>query len=137
MSNCNHQIINLPKINSISGNLTFIEGNKHIPFSIKRVYYIYDIPGGSARGSHAHKQLHQLLIALSGSFDVAIESQNYSKTIRLDRANIGLYLKPYTWREITNFTTGSVCLVLASDVYDEDDYIRDYSEFKNYINMEK
>ena len=133
MVDCDHQLIKLPKIESDHGNLTFIEGNEHIPFVIKRVYYIYDIPGGSERGSHAHKKLHQLLIALSGSFDVAIENSKCSETIRLDRANIGLLLKPYTWRNITNFTTGSVCLVLASDIYNEDDYIRDYSEFKTYI----
>ena len=133
MVDYDYQLIKLPKIESDRGSLTFIEENEHIPFAIRRVYYIYDIPGGSERGAHAHKKLHQLLIAISGSFDVAIENHKHTETIRLDRASIGLHLKPYTWRNIVNFTTGSVCLVLASDIYDEEDYIRDYSEFKKCI----
>lgn len=123
------QIIALPKISDPRGNLTFIEGGRHIPFSIQRVYYLYDVPGGSERGGHAHKELQQLIIAISGSFDVIIDDGKVKKRIHLCRSYYGLFLCPMIWRELDNFSSGSVCMVLASNKYDEADYYRDYSEF--------
>jgi glyoxylate utilization-related uncharacterized protein len=111
------------------GNLTFVENQSHIPFAIKRVYYLYDVPGGSTRGSHAHRSLHQLIIAVSGSFDVTIHNGVTESVFSLNRGFIGLYLPPMHWRTLENFSSGSVCLVLASEVYDENDYIRDPDEF--------
>nr|WP_319374586.1 FdtA/QdtA family cupin domain-containing protein [uncultured Methanobacterium sp.] len=131
LSNC--RIIDLPKIEDARGNLTFIEGNNHIPFEIKRVYYLYDIPGGESRGGHAHKNLQQFIIAANGSFDVILDNGKQKKRFHLNRSYYGLYLKNMTWRELDNFSSGSVCLVLASDVYDEDDYIRNYETFKESI----
>jgi hypothetical protein len=129
-------LIELPKISDPSGNLTFIENNKHIPFEIKRVYYMYDIPGGSYRGAHAHKNLHQLIIALSGSFDIEIDDGHNKKRFYLNRPYLGLYLPPMMWRFLDNFSSGAVCMVLASDIFDENDYIRDYSQFLSKINDE-
>lgn len=123
------QIIELPKINEPRGNLTFIESSRHIPFSIQRVYYLYDVPGGSERGGHAHKALHQLIIAISGSFDIHLDDGVNKKTVHLNRGYQGLYIRPMIWREIDNFSSGAVCMVLASDYYDESDYYRIYSEF--------
>jgi hypothetical protein len=123
------KIINLPKILDSRGNLTFIEGGNHIPFDIKRVYYLYDVPGGSERGGHAHKGLHQLIIAMSGSFDVLLDDGTNKKRVHLCRSYYGLYVCPMIWRELDNFSSGSVCMVLASNVYDEADYYRDYTEF--------
>ena len=125
------KLITLPKISDPRGNLTFIEGSQHIPFDIKRVYYLYDLPGGSERGGHAHKELHQLIVAISGSFDIHIDDGFQKKTIQLNRSYLGLYLCPMIWREIDNFTSGAVCLVLASNHYDELDYYRDYNNFLN------
>lgn len=127
IENC--KLIELPKISDPRGNLTFLEGNAHIPFSIERVYYLYDVPGGAERGGHAHKQLEQLLIAVAGSFDVVIDDGREKKTIHLNRPYQGLYICPMIWRELENFSSGSVCLVLASRPYEEEDYYRDYSEF--------
>lgn len=124
------KIIGLPKISDPRGNLTFIEGNSHIPFDIKRVYYLYDVPGGAERGGHAHKELHQLIIAMSGSFDVVLDDGASKKRIHLNRSYQGLYVCPMIWREIDNFSSASVCMVLASNIYDEDDYYRDYAEFR-------
>jgi hypothetical protein len=123
------KIIDLPKISDPRGNLTFIEGNKHIPFEIKRVYYTYDVPGGSDRGAHAHKDLHQLIVAMSGSFDVVLDDGFNKKRFHLNRSYFGLYVCPMLWRELDNFSSGSVCMVLASNFYDESDYYRDYDEF--------
>lgn len=125
------QIIELPRINDPRGNLTFVESNSHIPFDIKRVYYLYDVPGGAERGGHAHKGLHQLIIAMSGSFDIHIDDGTEKKTIHLNRSYNGLYVCPMIWREIDNFSSGAVCMVLASAFYDESDYYRDYVEFIN------
>ncbi len=130
-SNC--RIIDLPKVEDARGNLTFIEGNNHIPFEIKRVYYLYDVPGGESRGGHAHKNLQQFIIAANGSFDVILDNGQQKKRFHLNRSYYGLYIKNMTWRELDNFSSGSVCLVLASDVYDEDDYIRDYDTFKEIV----
>ena len=122
-------MIELPKIADARGNLTFVEGNDHVPFAIKRVYYLYDVPGGAERGGHAHKGLQQLIIAMSGSFDVVIDDGNSRKRYHLNRSYNGLYICPMIWRELDNFSSGSVCMVLASNLYDEADYYRDYAEF--------
>jgi len=122
-------IIDLPKIYEPRGNLTFIEGGNHIPFDIRRVYYLYDVPGGAERGGHAHKALHQLIIAMSGSFDVVLDDGGNKKRFHLNRSYFGLYVCPMIWRELDNFSSGSVCLVLASNVYEESDYFRDYKEY--------
>jgi hypothetical protein len=111
------------------GNLTFIEHLNHVPFDFKRVYYLYDVPGGSERGGHAHRKLHQFIIAMSGSFDIVIDDGVNKERIHLNRSYNGLYLSPGIWREMDNFSSGSVCLVLASENYDESDYIRDYSDY--------
>ena len=122
-------IIHFPKIQNRAGNITPIQNNIEAPFEIKRVYYLYDVPGGESRGAHAHKELEQLIIAASGSFDVTIDDGKNKKTVSLNRPNFGLHLKPGMWRELSNFSSGSICLVLASLLYDEADYIRDYDEF--------
>lgn len=123
------QIISLPRINDPRGNLTFVEGNEHIPFDIRRVYYLYDVPGGAERGGHAHKELHQLIIAMSGSFDIHLDNGRTKKTVHLNRSYQGLYVCPMIWRDIDNFSSGAVCMVLASERYDELDYYRDYEQF--------
>ena len=127
ISHC--KLMELPKINDVRGNLSFIEGGQHIPFDIKRVYYLYDVPGGSYRGSHAHKNLHQFIVAMSGSFDVVLDDGKEKKRFHLNRSYCGLYVCPMMWRDLDNFSSGSVCMVLASAHYDEDDYIRNREEF--------
>ncbi len=127
ISHC--KIIELPKIAEPRGNLTFVEGGRHVPFDIQRVYYLYDVPGGAERGGHAHKELHQLIIAMSGSFDVVLDDGQDKKRFQLNRSFNGLYICPMIWRELNNFSSGSVCMVLASNKYAEEDYFRDYSEF--------
>lgn len=122
-------ILDLPKISDARGNLTFIEGNSHIPFDIKRVYYLYDVPGGAERGEHAHKDLHQLIVAISGSFDVILNDGHEERRFHLNRSYFGLYVCPMMWRGLDNFSSGSVCMVLASDIYDENDYIREREVF--------
>jgi hypothetical protein len=123
------RIINLPRVTDPRGNLTFIEGQIHVPFEIRRVYYLYDVPGGAERGGHAHKDLHQLIIALSGSFDVVLDDGEERKRFHLNRSYYGIYVCPMIWRELDNFSSASVCMVIASNVYDEADYYRDYAEF--------
>jgi dTDP-4-dehydrorhamnose 3,5-epimerase-like enzyme len=127
------RIIHLPKVQDPRGNLTFIEGNKHIPFDIKRVYYLYDVPGGAERGGHAHKQLQQLIIAMSGSFDVVLDDGHGKWRFHLNRSNYGLYISSMVWREIDNFSSGSVCMALASTEYQESDYYRNYQEFTEAV----
>lgn len=127
IENCT--IIDLPRINDPRGNLTFVEGGRHIPFKISRVYYLYDVPGGAERGGHAHKDLHQLIIAMSGSFDIHLDDGYEKKTVHMNRSYYGLYVCPMIWREIDNFSSGAVCMVLASDYYDELDYYREYNKF--------
>lgn len=123
------RVIDLPKISDPRGNLTFIEGQNHVPFDIQRVYYLYDVPGGAERGGHAHKALHQLIIAMSGSFDIILDDGREKKRVHLNRSYHGLYVCPMIWRELDNFSSGSVCMVLASNHYDESDYYRDYDAF--------
>lgn len=123
------RLLDLPKILDPRGSLTFVESEKHIPFAIKRVYYLYDVPGGAERGGHAHKALHQLIIAMSGSFDIHLDDGGSKKTMHMNRSYYGLYVCPMIWREIDNFSSGAVCMVLASQYYDEQDYFRDYDQF--------
>jgi len=123
------KLIDLPKISEPRGNLTFIEGGRHVPFDIKRVYYLYDVPGGAERGGHAHKDLHQLIVAMSGSFDIVLDDGRQKKRIHLNRSYYGLYVCPMIWREMDNFSSGAVCLVLASNYYAESDYYRNYNDF--------
>lgn len=125
------RIIDLPRISARQGNITPVEGLKTIPFDIKRVYYLYDVPGGETRGGHAHIGLHQLIVSVMGSFDVILDDGKERKTVSLNRAYYGLYVPPMIWRELENFSSGGICLVLASQLYAEDDYIRDYSLFLN------
>lgn len=133
MSLTDCRIIDLPKTTDVRGNLTFIEGGRHIPFEIQRVYYLYDVPGGAERGGHAHKGLHQLIVAMSGSFDVVLDDGHNKKRIHLNRSYQGIYVCPMMWRELDNFSSGSVCMVLASNYYDESDYYRDYDEFISVV----
>ena len=135
IDNC--KIMGLPRINDPRGNLTFVESNHHIPFAIQRVYYLYDVPGGAERGGHAHKALHQLIIAMSGSFDIHLDDGHSKKTVHMNRSYNGLYVCPMIWREIDNFSSGAVCMVLASNYYDELDYYRDYSQFINVVQRPK
>ena len=127
------KIIDLPKIIDNRGNLTFIESCNHIPFEIKRIYYLYDVPGGESRGGHAHRNLQQFIIATAGSFDVVLNDGLNIKKFSLNRSYYGLYLPSMIWRELENFSSGSVCLVLASEFYEEEDYIRDFKEFANLV----
>ncbi len=123
------KILELEKICDPRGNLTFIEAGRHIPFEIKRVYYLYDVPGGAARAAHGHRKLHQLMIAMSGSFDVTLDDGVSKQRFYLNRSYFGLYIPPMIWRDLDNFSSGSVCMVLASDYYDEADYYRSYEQF--------
>lgn len=127
LSDC--RLIDLPKVSDARGNLTFVEGHNHIPFDIKRVYYLYDVPGGADRGEHAHKDLHQFVISMSGSFDLLLDDGFEQKRFQLNRPYYGIYVCPMMWRYLDNFSSGSVCMVLASGPYDESDYIRDRDEF--------
>lgn len=134
INNC--KLIEFPKIHDPRGNLSFIEGERHIPFNIKRVFYLYDVPGGETRAGHANIQLEQVLIAMSGSFDVIVDDGFSKKTFVLNRSYIGLYIPGMIWREIKNFSSGAVCVVLSSDYYDPDDYFREYEEFSKAVEKE-
>jgi dTDP-4-dehydrorhamnose 3,5-epimerase-like enzyme len=125
--NCN--VVELTKIHNPAGNITIIQNGNHQPFNVRRVYYLYDVPGGSERGGHAHKKLYQLIVAASGSFDVILDDSRNKKVIQLNRPYYGLLIVPGIWREIVNFSSGAICLVLASHKYDKEDYIRDYQEY--------
>lgn len=127
------KIIDLPKILDERGNLSFIEYPRHIPFELKRIYWIYDVPGGEKRGGHAYKELHELIIAISGSFDITLDDGNGVKKISLNRSYQGVYIPNKIWRSLDNFSTNTLCLILASDSYSESDYIRNYDEFKDYL----
>lgn len=128
LSDC--RVIELPRITDPRGNLTFVEGGRHAPFDIRRVYYLYDVPGGAERGGHGHRRLQQILIAMSGSFDVLLDDGRERRRFHLNRPYYGLYVAPLIWRELDDFSSGSVCLVLASEVYDEADYFRDYQQYR-------
>jgi hypothetical protein len=132
VNNCN--LIELPKIYNRAGNITPVHGNVEVPFEIKRLFYLYDIPGGESRGAHAHKKCHQFLVAASGSFEVILDDGNAKKQVLLNRPNLGLHIPPGIWASEINFSTGAICLVLASIKYDEMDYIRDYKEFLSSTN---
>lgn len=121
--------ITLPKNHQLNGNLTVVNNNLEVPFDINRVYYLYDVPGGLSRGGHAHKELQQLIIALSGSFDLILNDGKVKRTFNLSRPNSGVYVPSGLWRELDNFSSGSICMVLASHEYDENDYFRDYENF--------
>lgn len=122
-------MIELTRIHDPRGNLTFIEGGRHIPFEIRRVYYLYDVPGGATRVGHGHRKLEQVIIAMSGSFDVTLDDGTERQLCRLNRSYYGLYVAPMMWREIDNFSSGSVCMVLASEFYDPSDYFYEYDDF--------
>jgi hypothetical protein len=128
---CN--IIHLPKIHNRAGNITPVENNIDIPFGVKRVYYLYDVPGGAIRGAHGHHKLEQFVIAASGSFDIKLDDGHNKKTISLNRPHVGLHVRPLMWREINNFSSGAICLVLASEFFEESDYIRDYELFRKEV----
>lgn len=133
LSDC--RIVELPKISDPRGNLTFVEGGRHVPFAIHRVFYIYDVPGGSDRGAHAHRRLEQFIVAMSGSFDYVMSDGRIQRRIQLNRPYFGLYIPPMVWGHLENFSSGSVCMVLASAVYDEADYIRDYDQFLREVGV--
>ena len=127
-------VLPLNKIHNRAGNITILEGQTNLPFDIKRVYYLYDIPGGESRGGHAHKELHQLVVAASGSFDVLLDDGENKKVVTLNRPDYGLLIVPGIWRELMEFSSGAICLVLASHPYDEADYIREHQNFLNFKN---
>lgn len=124
-------VIEISKVHNVAGNITIIENEDNIPFDVKRIYYLYDVPGGESRGGHAHYELEQFIIAVSGSFDVILDDGKIKKVVSLNRPNLALHIVPGMWRELDNFSSGAICLVLASHKYDEKDYVRDYSKFKN------
>lgn len=129
------KVIDLPKINNRAGNITSLNNNTEIPFDVKRIYYLYDVPSGVERGGHAHKDLRQLLVAGSGSFEIILNDGYEEKSIFLNRPDKGLLIVPGIWRELKNFSSGAICFVLASELYDENDYIREYNEFINIKNV--
>ena len=131
LSKC--KLIDLPRINDPRGNLTFVEGQRHVPFEIKRVFYLYDVPGGETRAGHALRTCEQFIVAMSGSFDVIADDGRSRSRFQLNRSYFGLYLPPLIWRELENFSSGSVCLVLASEPYAEPGYYRDYDEFRRAV----
>lgn len=132
----NCSLIELPRIQNRSGNITAIENNVEIPFEAKRIFYLYDIPGGESRGAHSHKECHQFLVAASGSFEVQLDDGKVKKTVMLNQPYRGLHIPPGIWASEVNFSSGAICLVIASHSYDESDYIRDYNEFLKFKNNE-
>lgn len=125
-------LLTLPKNHQLNGNLTSITNNEEVPFAVKRIYYLYDVPGGNSRGSHAHKGLYQIMIALSGSFTVTLDDGTLKRSFMLNQPYQGLLIPPGLWRDLDDFSSGSVCMVLASELYEEGDYIREYSDFLNF-----
>ena len=129
----NCSVVELPQINFRAGNITPVTQHKEIPFDISRVFFLYDIPGGKSRGAHAHKECHQFIVAASGSFEVLLDDGRNKKTVSLNRSYYGLHIPPGVWAAEANFSSGAICLVLASHKYDEGDYIRDYNEYLEYV----
>jgi dTDP-4-dehydrorhamnose 3,5-epimerase-like enzyme len=127
---CN--VIELPRIQSRAGNITAVQNGIELPFDVMRIYYLYDIPGGESRGAHAHRTLEQMVVAASGSFDITLDDGRSKKTVQLNKPNLALHIRPGIWRDITNFSSGAICLALVSNLYDEADYMRDYELFKRY-----
>ena len=125
-------VLPLNKIHNRAGNITIIEGQENVPFDIKRIYYLYDIPGGEARGGHAHKALYQIIVAASGAFDVLLDDGVNKKVVTLNRPDYGLFIVPGIWRELYEFSSGAICLVLASEKYDSSDYIREFADFLTF-----
>ncbi|MGV9003549.1 sugar 3,4-ketoisomerase [Flavobacterium sp.] len=125
-------LLTLPKNHQLNGNLTSITNSEEVPFDIKRIYYLYDVPGGNSRGGHAHRDLYQIMIALSGSFTVTLDDGNLKRSFMLNQPYQGLLIPPGLWRDLDNFSSGSICMVLASEVYSEDDYFRNYENFKDW-----
>lgn len=132
---CN--IIHFPRIQDRAGNITPVQNGIEVPFDVKRIYYLYDIPGGEDRGAHAHKKLQQLIIAASGSFDITVDDGRNKKTVQLNRPYFGLHIRPGLWRNISNFSSGAICLVLASSLYEADDYLRTYADFLSFVQQAK
>lgn len=128
-------VIQFPKLATSNGNISVVENQENIPFDVKRVYYLYDVPGGEMRGSHAHKGLQQLIVAASGSFSIELDDGANKRVVHLNRPYYGLLMVPGIWRTLLEFSSGSICLVLASELYTEDDYIRDYTDFVDYKNV--
>ncbi len=137
MSVKNCRLIDLPQVHDPRGNLTFIESSRHVPFMIKRIFYLYDVPGGATRAGHALESCHQFLIATSGSFDVLVDDGAEKKSFQLNRSYYGLYVPPRIWREITNFSSNSICMVLASELFSEDEYYRDYERFVAKVHVRR
>jgi hypothetical protein len=131
----NCTVVELTKIHNPAGNITIIQNGNNQPFNVKRIYYLYDVPGGAERGGHAHKALYQLIVAASGSFDVILDDSIYKKIIQLNRPNYGLLVVPGIWREIVNFSSGAICLVLASQKFEAEDYLREYNEFLKWKSL--
>jgi hypothetical protein len=131
------RLVELPIRHDRRGNLTFVEGGRHVPFDVARVYWLYDVPGGESRAGHAHRRLHQLFVAASGSFDIVLDDGATRDTVTLNRSYYGLYVPNLVWREIHNFSSGAVCLVLASLPFDESDYFREYDAFKEAVGSER
>jgi dTDP-4-dehydrorhamnose 3,5-epimerase-like enzyme len=124
------ELLTLPRVAARQGSITAVEGGATVPFRIARAYYLYDVPGGESRGGHAHASLTQLMVCVMGAFDVVLDDGRERRVVHLDRAYKGLLVRPMVWRELQNFSSGAICLVLASEIYDERDYIRDYAEFQ-------
>ena len=130
------ELVELPCVTDPRGNLTFVESDRHIPFAINRVFYLYDVPGGAVRAGHALRSCHQFLVAMSGSFDVLVDNGAEQARYRMDRSYYGLHIPPLVWRELENFSSGSVCLALASEVYDESGYYRSYGDFVEAVTVD-
>jgi oxalate decarboxylase/phosphoglucose isomerase-like protein (cupin superfamily) len=129
----NCSLVTLPKVSNRSGNITPVHNSREVPFDVKRIFYLYDVPGGASRGAHAHKECHQFLIAASGSFEVLLDDGKVQRLVQLNRPYTGLHVPPMIWASEVNFSSGAICLVLASKLYEAEDYIRDYDVYKSLV----